>query len=471
MPGLAFDAWGRQLHLPERRRRQFEGSSQRATRNAERRDTLGSVSAAFFDPATETLDRDHLRALQLRKLRQLLDEILQHNAFYTRKLGPKRQIEDWDTYRQIPFTTKQEIAEDQALNPPYGSDLTYPLERYIRLHQTSGTTGKAPIRVLDTEESWDWWTHCWGHVYAGADVGRGDRVFFAFSFGPFIGFWSAYEGSRRVGAMSIPGGGMQTEQRLHAMLDNDVTVLCCTPTYALRLADEASRLDIDLGRLRLHATVHAGEPGASVPGVRARIERAFGGRCNDHTGMTELGATGFTCQAQTGVHLIESEFIFEVIDPHTLEPVRPGTQGELVATNLGRHGMPLIRYRTGDLVQVDESACRCGRTFARLPGGILGRADDMLVVRGVNVFPSAIEGVLREFPEVSEFRIEVLSRRSMVELKVLLDPRPGSDGDLAERVAHRLNERLLLRVPCELVPSGTLPRFELKARRVVRRDA
>jgi phenylacetate-CoA ligase len=270
--------------------------------------------------------------------------------------------------------------------------------------------------------------------------------------------------------MTIPGGGMQTDQRLQAMLDNDATVLCCTPTYALRMAEVAEQLGIDLAGTRIHATVHAGEPGASVPGVRARIEQAFGAQCHDHTGMTELGASGFTCQEQAGPHLIESEFIFEVINPQTLEPVEPGGQGELVATNLGRAGMPLIRYRTGDLVQLDTRPCRCGRTFQRLAGGILGRADDMVVVRGVNIFPSAIEGVLREFPEVSEFRIEVFSKREMTELKVLLDPQPGMEDDLSERVASRLSDRLLLRVPCEVVPSGTLPRFELKARRVVRRD-
>jgi phenylacetate-CoA ligase len=270
--------------------------------------------------------------------------------------------------------------------------------------------------------------------------------------------------------MTIPGGGMQTEQRLQSMLDNDVTVLCCTPTYALRMAELAEQMGIDLSGSSIHATVHAGEPGASVPGVRARIEQAFGAQCHDHTGMTELGATGFTCQEQDGVHLIESEFVFEVIDPRTLEPVPEGGQGELVATNLGRAGMPLIRYRTGDLARLDFTPCGCGRSFARLAGGILGRADDMVVVRGVNIFPSAIEGVLREFPEVSEFRIEVYSNRAMVELRVLLDPQPGTESGLAERVGHRLNDRLLLRVPCELVPAGSLPRFELKARRVIRRD-
>lgn len=423
----------------------------------------------YYDAAIETLSRERLQALELERFEALLEEILPRNRFYAAKLGDVRKVMTWDEFHALPFTTKNEIAADQLAHPPYGTNLTYPLDRYIKLHQTSGTTGKAPIRVLDTEESWRWWARCWGHVYRGAGVGPGDRVFFAFSFGPFIGFWAAYEGSRSVGALSVPGGGMQTDQRLQAMLDNDVTVLCCTPTYALRLADEARRLGIDLADSSIRTTVHAGEPGASIPAVRTRIEASYGARCHDHTGMTELGATGFTCQQQAGVHLIESEFIFEVIDPETGHRVPPGEQGELVATNLGRAGMPLIRYRTGDLVQIDESPCACGRTFARLPHGILGRADDMFVVRGVNVFPSAIEGVLREFSEVSEFRIEVSSQRSMAELKVLLDPLPGQHAELADRVAARLQDRLLLRVPCEVVPPGSLPRFELKARRVVHR--
>jgi phenylacetate-CoA ligase len=426
--------------------------------------------AALFDPVLETADRQRLTQHQLERLDDLLAEVLPRNAFYAHKLGPRARIDSLEALRQLPFTTKLELGQDQADNPPFGSNLTYPLERYIKLHQTSGTTGKAPIRWLDTDASWSWWARCWGHVYTGAGVGAGDRVFFAFSFGPFIGFWAAHEGARTVGAMSIPGGGMQTEQRLRALLETGATVLCCTPTYALRLAEVAQAAGIDLARTSIRATVHAGEPGASVPSVRARIEDAFGARCFDHTGMTELGATGFTCEAQDGVHLIESEFIFEVINPETGEPVSPGSQGELVATNLGRAGAPLIRYRTGDLVKLDTQPCACGRTFARLRGGILGRADDMLVVRGVNVFPSAIEGVLREFPEVAEFRIEVSTRQAMAELRVLLELQPGTPDAraLSAQVADRLHDRLLLRVPCEVVEQGSLPRFELKARRVIR---
>jgi phenylacetate-CoA ligase len=421
-----------------------------------------------FDPASETLDRAQLRARQLRSVQGLLDEVLPRNAFYSNKFGPRCKIDSWEHFQTLPFTTKQELAEDQQAHPPFGTDLTYTLDRYIKFHQTSGTTGKAPVRWLDTEESWEWWARCWGHVFTGASVGPGDRIFYAFSFGPFIGFWAAYEGGRKVGAMTVPGGGMPTEQRLQAMKDLNVTVLCCTPTYALRMAEVADEMGLDLRSIGVKATVHAGEPGASLPSVRRRIERAFNAQCHDHTGMTELGATGFTCQEQNGVHLIESEFVFEVIDPATGQQVPEGHQGELVATNLGRAGSPVIRYRTGDLVEVDPTPCACGRTFARLKGGILGRADDMVIVRGMNIFPSAIEGVLREFPEINEFRIEVSTRRAMSELRVLIDAQSGSDAALAQLVADRLHDRLYLRIPCELVPAGSLPRFELKARRVVR---
>lgn len=430
------------------------------------------LAQSFFDAERETLDREALAALQLARVRALLRDVLPTNAFYGRKLAGGGAPRDWDDFRALPFTVKTELADDQLAHPPYGTNLTYPLERYVRLHQTSGTSGKAPIRWLDTDESWAWWARCWGHVYRAAGVGPGDRVFFAFSFGPFVGFWSAFEGARLVGALSIPGGGMTTEQRLQGILESGATVLLCTPTYALRLAEAAAADGIDLAGSAIRATIHAGEPGASVPQTRARIQQAWGAMCYDHTGLTEVGATGYTCQAQTGVHLIESEFIFEVVDPASGLAVPDGERGELVVTNLGRAGMPLIRYRTGDLVQLDTTPCGCGRTFARLAGGILGRADEMLVVRGVNVFPSAIEGVVREFAQIVEFRIEVSRVREMQEVRLVVEPAADlpaeARGDLVSRLADTLHRRLLLRVPCITVDPGTLPRFELKAKRVVR---
>jgi phenylacetate-CoA ligase len=414
---------------------------------------------------------DELRAHQLRRLNAMLGELLPSNRFYRAKLGPALELASLEELVDLPLTSKSELVLDHAEHPPFGTNLTYPLARYSKLHQTSGTMGR-PLRWLDTPESWAWWAHCWGFVYRGAGVGPGDRVFFAFSFGPFIGFWAAYAAAPQVGALAIPGGGLSTEQRLEQLLETGATVLCCTPTYALRLAEVAAATGIELAGSDIRATIHAGEPGASIPATRALIEAAYGARCYDHPGMTELGASGFTCRYQAGVHLIESEFIAEVLDPATGRPVPAGERGELVMTNLGRIGSPVIRYRTGDLVEAERSPCACGRTFVRLRGGIVGRVDDMLVVRGINIYPSSIEAIVREFPEVAEFRIELFQRHAMGDLRVLVERAPTLPPDaghaLAARLSDELQRRLALRVDCACVEPGMLPRFELKARRVVR---
>ena len=211
--------------------------------------------------------------------------------------------------------------------------------------------------------------------------------------------------------------------------------------------------------------VHAGEPGAGIPSVRARIEEAWGARAYDHAGMTEMGAYGFECAAQAGLHVNESEFIAEVIDPVTGAPAR---EGELVLTNLGRVGSPLLRYRTGDRVRVATVPCECGRTFVRLEGGILGRVDDMLIVRGVNVFPSAIEGIVRRFAAVEEFMIEVYRRAEMDEVRLLLEIGEGA-AHVPAAVQQAVRVDLGIRVEVAPVPAQSLPRYELKARRLVRR--
>ena len=236
----------------------------------------------------------------------------------------------------LPFTTKQELVDDQLRHPPFGSDLTYPLERYVRVHQTSGTTGR-PMYWLDTEASWEWWGECWKAVFEAAGVGPGDRVFFPFSFGPFVGFWSGWEGARKVGALAISGGGQTTQQRLKSLVDYGATVLVCTPTYALHMAAEARRAGMDPARdSAVRVTVHAGEPGASIASTKQRIEEAWGARCFDHTGATEVGAFGFACDAlEEGVHVNEDEFIAEVVDAESGVPLPDGCRGELVLTNLG----------------------------------------------------------------------------------------------------------------------------------------
>jgi len=385
--------------------------------------------------------------------------VLATNEFWRPRL---EDVRGWDGFERLPLTTKADLLADQAAHPPFGTNLTYPIDRYVRMHQTSGSSGDRPLRWLDTAESWDWWTRVWAdHVYPAAGVSAGDRVFFAFSFGPFIGFWSAFAGAQRLGAMCISGGAMTSEQRLRNMLDLDATALLCTPTYALRLADVAKELGLDLAHAGIRRTVHAGEPGGSIPATRAAIEAAYGARAFDHTGMTELGPTGFSCSQRDGIHVVESEFIFEVLDEHG----RPRDEGELVATNLGRWGSPLIRYRTGDRVKVSREPCSCGSPFMKLLGGIRGRVDDMFTVRGVNLYPSQVEDIVRRHAEVVEFVIEHRRVRQMDEVALLLEASPGYS---TERLAADLRQALGVRLECRIVEPGTLPRSELKAKRIRR---
>lgn len=407
---------------------------------------------------------------QIRRLREMLPQVLETNHFYRAKLlkngAPK--IGSLEQFKELPFTTKSELVEDQLNYPPFGTDLTYPSERYIKIHQTSGTTGK-PMYWLDTEDSWDWWAECWKVIFQAAGVHSEDRIYFAFSFGPFIGFWSGWEGARKVGALAISGGGQSTAQRLKAIVDYQATVVVCTPTYALHMVSEARKAGIDLAQgSSVKITIHAGEPGASIPGTKRKIEEGWGAKCYDHPGATEVGAYGFECAPQPGgVHVNEREFVAEVINPGTGRAVREGEKGELVITNLGRIGSPVIRYRTGDLVQPSHRLCVCGRPFMLLEGGVLGRVDDMIVVRGVNVFPSAIENIMREFAEIEEFRVEVVQGEALPELKLILEPRVEYDPakGLEEKVVSRLRESIGLRPQVEMAPAGTLPRFELKAKR------
>jgi len=420
-----------------------------------------------YDPRLETLDTAGRRALQLQRLRTVMTATLGANEFWTAKwraagLGAAADLRDWDDLCRLPLTAKPELVDDQAAHPPFGANLTFPLERYVRVHQTSGTTG-APLRWLDTQESWEWWARCWGFVLAAAGVRPGDRAFFPFSFGLFVGFWAGFEGARALGALAIPGGGQDSATRLAAMESLGATVLVCTPSYALHLLQVAREHGVDAAKLPVRVTVHAGEPGAGIPSVRARIEAGWGAHAYDHAGMTEMGAYGYECEAQAGLHVNESEFIAEVIDPAT---GAPADEGELVLTNLGRLGSPLVRYRTGDRARLADSPCACGRTFARLEGGILGRLDDMLIVRGVNVFPTAIEAIVRRFP-VEEFRVEVFRDGELDEARVLLEIEGGDAA--AARVQAALRAGLGIRLQVESVTPGSLPRFELKARRVVRR--
>jgi phenylacetate-CoA ligase len=422
-------------------------------------------------PANRSESRESLDAIKLARLRELLRTILPHNRFYADKLGrvlPRpadlttlADLADW------PFTFKEELVA-AAAGSGRPANLTWPVERYVRFHQTSGTHGR-PLLVFDTVDDWGWWMACWRLVLERGGVGPGDRVLVASSFGPYVGFWSAFEAVIAASAMAIPGGGLSSAGRLEILRGAEATVLVATPSYALHLAEVAEQSKIDVAALPVRLVVVAGEPGGSVPAVRARIAAAWDADVLDHAGATEVGPWGVGDLRGPGLDVIEPFFHAEFLALESGRPAAEGELSELVLTTLGRAGAPLIRYRTGDLVRptwasaADVAAGAC--PWVRLAGGVLGRADDMLVVRGVNIFPGAIDDIVRGFPEVVEHRLTVGTRESLDELQLEIEDRLKAP----DRVARELQLRLGLRVAVEAVPVGSLPRFEGKARRIVDR--
>jgi phenylacetate-CoA ligase len=411
---------------------------------------------------------------QFDQLRNLLATVMGSNPFYTAKFDAAQASYKMrhlgELTDNVPFTTKAEIVADQQANPPYGTNLTFPIDRYTRLHQTSGTSG-TPIRWLDTPESWNWMLGNWEQIYRAAGVGRGDKIFFAFSFGPFLGFWTAFESAQRVGALCLPGAGLSTSARVRAILDYGANVVCCTPTYAIHLAQTAIEEKIDLTESPVKKIIVAGEPGGSIPATRALMEKLWpGARVIDHHGMTEVGPVTYECPERPGVlHVLETSYIAEVIHPETGQPVQNGREmGELILTTLGRVGSPLIRYRTGDLVKPGfDGLCECGRYDLTLEGGILGRTDEMVIVRGVNIYPSAVEQIVRARPEVTEFRVRLLTREALREMEVDVEIANGSTEAVTQQLQRDFEVAFRLRVPVISVPPGTLPRSEAKSRHFV----
>jgi phenylacetate-CoA ligase len=399
------------------------------------------------------------------RLKLLVDALSKSNPFYRRKLIEAgildssflQSIED---IVKLPMTTREELMNNQLSSPPFGENHTYSMDRYIHWHKTSGTNGK-PLHWFDTKESWDWWLDCWKTVFEAAEVTSKDRAFFPFSFGPFIGFWTAWDAAGRIGILCFSGSAQNSLQRIKNIIDFGITVICCTPTYALHLADVAKEEGIDLQGSSVEKIIVAGEPGGSIPEIKGLLEKRWGAMVFDHAGATEVGAHSFTCVKGRSLHLNENEFIAEVL--RCPNDSRSGdAAGELVITNLGRIGSPVIRYRTGDLVTIDQTPCPCGSPFMKLVGGITSRIDDMVIIRGVNIFPSAVEAVLRRFNEVREFRIEISKVKSLDEISVIVEV---DSEEVLPSIHLELFNAFGLRINVHSAPLNTLPRFELKARR------
>jgi phenylacetate-CoA ligase len=438
--------------------------------------------SAYWNPKTETLGRQQLDALQLAKLRRQVAWAQQRSPWFRRELADfdVASLRSLDDLRRLPMLTREDWMNSQFEHPPYGEIPAIGGEGAIRIHTTSGTTGKGPLRALDSRKDWAWIAEMWAYGIWGCGIRPRDTAYIAFGYGSFIGFWGLHYSMEKVGVLNVPGGAQPTESRVRQIVDFGATVVASTPTYALRLAQEADLLGIDLPGSAVTRLILSGEPAGSIPQTKALIEEQWGAKAYDTAGMTEIGTIMvFECAHQPGgTHIIEDHVIEEVIDPMSHEPVGYGERGERVVTSFGRGAIPLLRYRTGDLVcKVPAATCDCGRGFDIYEGGILGRVDDMKIIRGTNVYPRAIEAIVREFPEVDEFQTVITREgvRDEITLRVELKPDWDADRwdalheDLHKRLAHA-HEGLNFRV--ERAGEGELPRFELKAKRTVdKRDA
>jgi phenylacetate-CoA ligase len=434
----------------------------------------------YWNPKNETLPREELQRLQLHKLRRLCEWANARSPFHARRFAQAGfhpdQLKTLDDIRRIPMMTREEWMESEQQLPLFGDLPATDQTNAIRYHLTSGTSGRMPIRVLDGMKDWEWIAEMWCYGFWGFGVRPRDVVYFAFGYGSFIGFWGAHYCCEKIGALVIPGGAQTTEARVRQIVELGATTVCSTPTYALRLWQQATEMGIDLAHdSKVGKVLLSGEPAGSIPAVKRQLEAAWGAKCGDTAGMTEIGTILiFECSHQPGgTHIIEDHFIEEVVNPNTDEPVPYGELGERVVTSFGRGFIPLIRYRSKDMVlKVPASTCDCGRTGDIYSGGIRGRWDDMKLIRGTNVYPGAVEAIVREFDAIDEFQIYIWRADDIRdEITIRVELKPGRMAEWPE-IERQLAAALAiahegLRFNIVLEPPGTLPRFELKARRLV----
>jgi phenylacetate-CoA ligase len=438
-----------------------------------------ATDSPYWNPKTETLDRERLEALQLAKLRRQCEWAAARSPWYRRRFAEERfrpaQLSSLADLRRIPLLTRDDWMASQETKPPYGEIPVVGGEGAIRVHTTSGTTGRGPLRALDSRKDWAWIAEMWCYGIWACGIRPPDTAYIAFGYGSFIGFWGLHYAMEKVGVLNVPGGAQTTEARVLQIVDFGATAVAATPTYAIRLAQEAEQLGVDVRGSSVNRMILSGEPAGSIPQTKALIEDLWGAKAYDTAGMTEIGTIMvFECAHQPGgTHIIEDHVLEEVLDPDTLEPVGYGERGERVVTSFGRGTIPLLRYRTGDLVcRVPASTCSCGRGFDIYEGGILGRVDDMKLIRGTNVYPRAIEAIVREYPEVEEFQTVIFHEGIRDEIKLRVELGPESSAEAWERLHDGLHRRLAhahegLNFHIERASHGELPRFELKAKRMI----
>jgi len=426
------------------------------------------AAAAFHDAAAETMAREALAALQFQRLRATLRNACDHVAFHRRRFEAigftPEDVRSLDDLRALPFTVKTDLRDQY----PFGL-FARPLDGLARLHASSGTTGK-PTVVGYTRADIDTWAELMARTLRCAGARPGDVVHNAYGYGLFTGGLGAHYGAERMGGVVVPVSGGSTERQVQLITDFGARVLCATPSYALAIAEVAEQMGVDLRQSALRIGVFGAEPWSDA--MRHEIESRLGLKAMDIYGLSEIMGPGVAaeCGHQAGLHGWEDHFLFELIDPETLQPVPEGHAGELVVTTLTKQALPMIRYRTRDITRLTTAPCACGRTHVRMLR-VAGRSDDMLIVRGVNVYPSQIEAVLVGQPNIAPHYQLVVERRGTLDhVTVEVESQPDVPGDwfagIGREVQHRIKSMVGISTDVLVKAPGEIPRSQGKAVRV-----
>lgn len=431
----------------------------------------------YWNPILETLPHKKIRALQLQKFKRIFHWAYAHSKFHRAlydQAGIKPDdIQSYKDIRNVPVVGKSSMREIQCKDPfPYGDMLCVPLKDVSQYRQTSGTTGQ-PIYQADTWQDWEWWSECWSFILWAQGYRPNDRVFLPFGYNVFVAFWAGHCAAEKIGAEVVPGGVLDTQSRILKIQELHTSAMMATPTYVLGMADTArNKLGIDPRSLAVNKITCAGEPGASIPSTKKRMEEAWGAKVYDHAGATEIGAWSFECTEQSGgLHVNEAFFLVEIQDLETGEYIEePGRRGKMIVTALDRIGQPCIRFDSKDVIMWASDPCPCGRTFRLIEGGVVGRADDITKVKGVLLAPAAIEEVVRGQEGLGdEFEVIVDKKGDLDRITLKVELVPGAVAR-KEAIEVVLKDQLRLKTNLgyilEFHEYGSLPRYEVKAKRL-----
>ena len=430
----------------------------------------------YWNPVVETLSSDRLRQLQFNRFQDIFRWTYDHSKFHRSLYDgagiTPADIRSFEDIRHVPKVEKSMMRDVQRKDPfPYGDALCVPLEEVSEFRQTSGTTGQ-PVYQADTWQDWEWWAECWSYILWAQGYRPSDRVFIPFGYNIFVAFWAGHYAAEKVGCEVVPSGVLDTQARILKIQELKATAIMATPTYVLGMADVArSKMDIDPAELGIKKITCAGEPGASIPSTKKRMEDVWNAKVYDHAGATEIGAWSFECEEQSGgMHVNEAFFLVEIEDIDTGEIIEtPGRRGKMVITALNRYAQPCVRFDAKDIIEWDASPCACGRTFRLIKGGVVGRADDITKVKGVLLAPTAIEEVVRGVDGLSdEYEVVVDKLGDVDRIKLKVEIMPGLE-EQTKTIETELKDQLRLKTNLgyriEFYDYGRLPRYDVKARR------